>query len=103
MDAGKNCAGRNVRPTETRTGDFAMSDFAVRNLAVLNYAQGFTMWVYKCGDTALEAVKAPDFFVAAADMMAIGDVIVVSGSWGAAMLAVTVSSRDHVLTAGLTS
>lgn len=32
--------------------------FSVRNLSVLAYANGFTLWHYKAGSTALETTSA---------------------------------------------
>jgi hypothetical protein len=57
--------------------------FAVRNLSVLAYANGFTLWHYKAG---ADATDAPDYFSGAADMLAAGDIMMVSGSDGARML-----------------
>ncbi len=53
--------------------------FAIRDLSVLAYAQGFTLWHYKAGADPLRAIAAPDFFNTAADMLASGDMLLVSG------------------------
>jgi hypothetical protein len=55
--------------------------FSVRNLSVLAYANGFTLWHFK--SEALPAVDAPGFFDAAADLLASGDIMMVSAPDGA--------------------
>ena len=62
--------------------------FAVRNLSVLAYANGFTLWHYKAGSDVLDALDVPDYFSGAADMLAAGDIMMVSGSDGARMLSI---------------
>ncbi|MBN9560973.1 MAG: hypothetical protein J0H14_09640 [Alphaproteobacteria bacterium] len=61
--------------------------FAVRDLSVLAYANGFTLWHYKAGDDALASVGASGFFDGAADMLASGDIMMVSAAEGARVLA----------------
>jgi hypothetical protein len=52
--------------------------FAIRNLSVLAYANGFTLWHYKtCGEEQA-TVTAPSFFRDAGDMLASGDMVMVS-------------------------
>jgi hypothetical protein len=73
--------------------------FAIRNLSVLAYAQGFTLWHYRAHVPTLAAsvvppasvanVRAPGFFDAAADMLAIGDMLLVSTPEAGALLFVT--------------
>lgn len=65
----------------------APSGFAIRNLSVLNYAQGFTLWVYKLHGIAVDQALAPGFFAACADMLAPGDLIILSGPDGSAAIA----------------
>lgn len=62
--------------------------FAVRNLSVLAYANGFTLWHYKAGQDGLERVEQPGFFGGAADMLAGGDMLMVSAGAGARMLSI---------------
>ena len=62
--------------------------FTLRNLSVLAYANGFTLWHYKAGDASLGVVSAPGFFTAAEDMLATGDMLMVSAADGAGMLCV---------------
>jgi hypothetical protein len=76
----------------------AMS-FAIRNLSVLAYAQGFTLWHYRANLPTLgaklvppasaEEVGAPGFFDSAADMLAQGDMLLVSTPEAGRLLFVT--------------
>jgi hypothetical protein len=62
--------------------------FAIRNLSVLAYAQGFTLWHYRANvptlgatlvqPTSLAEITEPGFFDPAADMLAQGDMLMVS-------------------------
>jgi hypothetical protein len=61
--------------------------FAVRDLSVLAYANGFTLWHYKAGDDALASVGTSGFFDTAADILASGDMMMVSAADGARLLA----------------
>ena len=62
--------------------------FSIRRLSVLAYANGFTLWHYKTGaDQPSETMKT-GYFDDAADMLAAGDLMMVSGSASARMLAV---------------
>jgi hypothetical protein len=73
--------------------------FAIRNLSVLAYAQGFTLWHYRANVTTLAANLTPPasvaavseagFFDAAADMLAVGDMVLVSTPQAGALLFVT--------------
>ena len=62
--------------------------FAIRNLSVLAYANGFTLWHYKAGSARLGEVGMPGFFADAADMLAAGDMVMISAADGARVLAV---------------
>jgi len=75
--------------------------FAIRNLSVLAYANGFTLWHYKAGKDRLETVARPNFFADAADMLAVGDMIMVSAADGARIVCVTLSDIETVTTAAL--
>lgn len=57
-------------------------DFTIRNLSVLAYAQGFTLWHYKAPGSALTALAQPGFFDHARDMLAIGDMVMMSACDG---------------------
>ena len=73
--------------------------FAIRNLSVLAYAQGFTLWHYRAHMPTLNAtlvppasaaeVAAPGFFDPAADMLAPGDMLLVSTPEAGRLLYVT--------------
>jgi hypothetical protein len=74
--------------------------FAIRNLSVLAYAQGFTLWHYKLSASPVAAASRPGFFDDAADMMAPGDMVMVSGVAGGRVLVVG-SAKGGVVTAPL--
>ncbi len=75
--------------------------FAIRNLSVLAYANGFTLWHYKAGKERLEAVTVANFFADGADMLAVGDMIMVSAADGARIICVTMADIETVTTAPL--
>lgn len=54
-----------------------------RDLSVLAYANGFTLWCYNPdnGD-GIEAIRAAYYFDAAADMLRVGDIVLVSLTGG---------------------
>jgi hypothetical protein len=66
--------------------------FSIRNLSVLAYAQGFTLWHYKAGTAKLEQAATRGFFDNAADMIAPGDMIMISASDGGRMLFVAATA-----------
>ncbi len=66
--------------------------FIARNLSVLAYAQGFTLWHYKAEGSVDETAK-PDFFDEAHDMLAQGDMMLVSASDGGRVLFAGASAR----------
>jgi hypothetical protein len=82
--------------------------FAIRNLSVLAYAQGFTLWHYRANVPTLDAtltlaasaeqIAAPGFFDPAADMLAQGDMLLVSTKDAGRLLFVT-GTRGGVSTA----
>lgn len=71
--------------------------FAIRNLSVLAYAQGFTLWHYKAGADRLDDVAQPGFLVDAADMLAKGDMLLISASDGGRMAFVNSPSGHPAL------
>lgn len=75
--------------------------FAIRNLSVLAYANGFTLWHYKAGLDALDALATQDFFADAADMLAPGDMLMLSARDGARVMAVGPMLDGMVVTAPL--
>jgi hypothetical protein len=74
--------------------------FAIRDLSVLAYAQGFTLWHYKARAATLMEASADGFFDDAADMLAAGDMVMVSASDGGRMLCVA-QAGNAVRTAAL--
>jgi hypothetical protein len=75
--------------------------FAIRDLSVLAYANGFTLWHYKAGDQFIADVSGDNYFADASDMMATGDMILVSGLNGCRVLCVAQSDTGTVLSARL--
>ena len=70
---------------------------ATRNLSVLSYAQGFTLWHYKAGSDRLDDVTAPGFFRDANDLLAPGDMMMVSAQDGGQILTVAHANHHPVL------
>jgi len=75
--------------------------FTVRNLSVLAYANGFTLWHYKAEGDSLTVIARQDFFTGAADLVAFGDMLMVSADDGARVLSVA-GVGDQVTVAALT-
>lgn len=67
--------------------------FAIRHLSVLAYANGFTLWHYKAPRNSVQEVRAVNFFQDAANMLAAGDILMISACDGAGM--VSIASCDH--------
>lgn len=72
--------------------------FAIRNLSVLSYANGFTLWHYKSGKDPLNQVGKLDFFADAADMLAEGDMLMVSAPDGGRILTIAAGSGSEIAT-----
>jgi hypothetical protein len=68
--------------------------FSIRNLSVLAYANGFTLWHYQAGADRLNEVGATGFFVDAEDMLAGGDIMMVSALDGARLLCFAPNGAD---------
>ena len=62
--------------------------FSIRSLSVLAYANGFTLWHYKGGEDSLSTVGRPGYFDDAVDMLAGGDMLLVSTPEGGQVLCV---------------
>jgi len=75
--------------------------FAIRNLSVLAYANGFTLWHYKAGSDRLQSVAARDFFADAADMLAQGDLMMISAADGGRVVVVAPLEDGLIITAPL--
>ena len=76
--------------------------FAIRNLSVLAYANGFTLWHYKAGRDRLDHVEKLDFFSDAADMLAEGDILMVSAADGGRILSIAAGAAGEVAAVPLT-
>ncbi len=63
--------------------------FTIRDLSVLAYANGFTLWHYKAATDGLADVACEDYFADASDMMAAGDMILISAAKGCRLLCIT--------------
>ncbi|WP_158743060.1 hypothetical protein [Acidisphaera sp. L21] len=63
-------------------------NFAIRSLSVLAYANGFTLWHYKGDGDTLSNMSRPGFFDDAADMLAGGDMVLVSAPEGGRVLCI---------------
>lgn len=72
--------------------------FAVRNLSVLAYANSFTLWHYKARADTRAAVAATGFFADAADMLAVGDMVLVGAADGGSMLCVAACENGVAMT-----
>ena len=75
--------------------------FAIRNLSVLAYANGFTLWHYKSGKDRLDAVTSGNYLADASDMLAVGDMIMITAADGARIVCVTLADPEAVVTAPL--
>jgi hypothetical protein len=73
--------------------------FTIRDLSVLAYANGFTLWHYKAGNDSLAGVACDDYFADASDMMASGDMILISGAKACRMLCITRADAGNVRSA----
>ena len=62
--------------------------FSLRNLSVLAYANGFTLWLYKTGADDQTGIATPGFFDDAGDMLAGGDMVMVSARDGGRLFCV---------------
>ena len=75
--------------------------FNVRHLSVLSYANGFTLWHYKSGRDALASVTTNNYFGEGADMLTAGDLVMVTATDGARIVAVAVADIETVIVAPL--
>ena len=70
--------------------------FTTRNLSVLAYANGFTLWHYKASGDRLIEIGQDGFFADADDMLAVGDIMMVSAPDGARLICITPGSAGSV-------
>ena len=75
--------------------------FAIRNLSILHHANGFTLWHYKSSKDRLDAVTSGNYLADASDMLAVGDMIMISAADGARINVVTLADPETVVTAPL--
>lgn len=75
--------------------------FAIRNLSVLAYANGFTLWHYKAGKDRLETVVTGNYFANSADMLSVGDLIMITAADGARIMCVALADVETVVLAPL--
>jgi hypothetical protein len=75
--------------------------FAIRDLSVLAYANGFTLWHYKAGDETRADIAGENFFADASDMMAGGDLVMISGTGGCRVLCIAQADAGMVRSAPL--
>jgi len=73
--------------------------FTIRDLSVLAYANGFTLWHYKAGDDLASEFATENYFVDASDMIAAGDMIMVSGATGCRLLCIALADAGTVVSA----
>ena len=71
--------------------------FTLRNLSVLAYANGFTLWHYKAGNDNLADAGSPGYFADAADLMAEGDMVMLSATEGGRIASVAGQGRRITL------
>ena len=74
--------------------------FQNKNLSVIAYANGFTLWHYKANET-LTAITTSGYFSSVNTLMNSGDIILINGSNGTTIKAITVA--DGVVSVGALS
>ncbi len=75
--------------------------FSMRNLSVLAYANGFTLWHYKSAGDGQALIGEPGFFDEAGDMLAAGDMMMVSARDGGRMMCI-LAEKSGITAAPLT-
>lgn len=68
--------------------------FSLRNLSVLAYANGFTLWHYKSDSDSLERAVAKGYFAPAADLLAPGDMVMLSAAEGGRIATIAGSGKS---------
>ncbi len=71
--------------------------FTLRNLSVLAYANGFTLWHYKAGSEPLTQARTQGFFADAADLMAPGDMVMLTGAEGGTIATIAGQGKQIAL------
>ena len=59
------------------------------NLGSVAYANGFSLWIYRCPEDARAALITDGYFADASDQIAHGDVLLCAASDGVAFLRIT--------------
>lgn len=72
--------------------------FQNREMSVIAYANGFTMWHYGEKEDTVKGIAMVNFFGSVWTLMAVGDIILLNASDGAAQLVVTKIEKDKVWT-----
>lgn len=67
--------------------------FSLRNLSVLAYANGFTLWHYKAGNDNFIRTAETGYFADAADLMAEGDMVMLTGAEGGRIATIAGAGR----------
>ena len=70
--------------------------FTIRDLSVLAYANGFALWHYKAAIDNLADAACDDYFADASDMMAVGDMILISAARGCRILCIVHAENGSV-------
>ena len=68
--------------------------FSLQNLSVLAYSNGFTLWLYQGAFDEGSSIMSAEFFHDAGDMLAQGDIIMVSSRRGGLLLSVCSSGSS---------
>jgi hypothetical protein len=71
--------------------------FSLRNLSVLAYAKRFTLWHYKAESDPLDRASAKGYFAPAADLLAPGDMVMLSGAEGGKIATIAGAGKSITL------
>jgi hypothetical protein len=75
--------------------------FTFRNLSVLAYANGFTLWHDKATGDCLDHVGDSGFFANVDDMLAAGDIVMVSATDGARIFCMSANPEGSLMAQAL--
>ncbi len=71
--------------------------FSLNNLSALAYANGFTLWHYKLESDPVQYASSRGYFSPAADLLAQGDLVIVSGADGGKIAAFSGAGKSITL------
>jgi hypothetical protein len=71
--------------------------FTLRNLSVLAYANGFTLWHYKADADPIATATHEGYFADAADLLAAGDMVMLTGAEGGKIATIAGGGRSIAL------